>query len=251
MVGDQYDDLVDADDPRLSAEYVRVLDDGEEPPVVLVGVVHDHPASVYRARTVVDAVEPSALALELPDALVPLFTSYAADGTTGGEMAAAIDAADAADTDVVGIDAPDVGSARALLATFRSNESSVKDVVRTLRAFGQLTVETVRGRLRAAGIPAGWLGKVPGTSQAFDASSADAPSEQAAHESAHVRQSTSLLRTFEVPAPTRLLDDAREQYMVDRLTALRGESVVGVVGYSHLDEVARGLAAERAGRAPR
>lgn len=245
MVSERFDaDPTDWQDPRLSAESVRVVDAGDGHPVVVVGVVHDHPASVFRARAVADRVAPDVLALELPDSLVGLFESYAAaDAADGGEMAAAIDAA--SDATVVGVDAPDWGSTRALLAELRDSDASPRSVGRTLREYGRLAAEAARGRLAAAGVPAAWLGDVPGLTQAFDCDPTDSPAEQADHEAAHVRRSASLLRSFDVPAATRLLDAARERYMVRRLDALRGESVVvAVVGFSHLDALARGLAAE-------
>ncbi|WP_336035058.1 hypothetical protein [Halobacterium yunchengense] len=241
MVGERFDL---PEDPRLAPKYVRVVDSGAAAPVVLVGVVHDHPASVYRARTVVDAVAPGAVALELPDALVDLFATYAERGDgVGGEMAAAVDAA--GDATVVGIDAPNPGSLRALAAEARAADASPRDVARTVREFGRLAAETARGWLAAAGVPGEWVDGVPGGAQTFDCSAGDAPADQAAHEAAHVRRSTSLLRSFEVPAAARLLDAARERYMAERLAALGGQSaVVAVVGYSHLDAVADALAGE-------
>ncbi|NIB98548.1 hypothetical protein [Halobacterium sp. R2-5] len=221
-----------------------MVDTGDGYPVVLVGVVHDHPASVHRARAVTEAVDPPTLAVELPDALVGLFASYAeTTDAAGGEMTAAIDAAP--DADVVGIDAPDLGSTRELVAEVRDARPSLDATARIARAFGRLVSRTTRGWLHAAGVPASWLGDVPGEAQRFDCSLSDPPAEQAAHETAHVRRSTSLLRTFEVPAATRVVDAARERYMARRLAALREESlVVAVVGFSHLEEIAAGVAAD-------
>lgn len=242
MVSDGFDaDSLPGDDPRLSGEYVRTVDcDGTQ--VVLVGVVHDHPASVFRARTVVEHAAPDVLALEIPAALVGLFEEYAAeDAFEGGEMTAAIRAAP--DADAVGVDAPDWRSARVLAAELRDSDASVRDVATTVKEFGRLAAATVRGRLSAAGVPASRLGDVPGISQEFDCDPAEPADAQAAHESSHVRRSASLLRSFEVPAATRLLDAARERYMVRRLRSLGDAStVVAVVGFSHLDAVASGLA---------
>jgi hypothetical protein len=83
-------------DPRLYPEAIRVVEtaddersqvvdapddesdwvaDGDEHAarVVLVGVVHDHPASVYRAGHVVDRVAPDAVAVELPGLALDVF----------------------------------------------------------------------------------------------------------------------------------------------------------------------------------
>jgi pheromone shutdown protein TraB len=243
VVSDRFDaESLSGGDPRLAPRFVRVVDTGGDYPVIVVGVVHDHPASVFRATTVADAVEPDVVALELPDALVGLFESYAAaDGSVGGEMAAAIAAAP--DADVAGIDAPSVGATRVLAAELVDRDLSVRAVARTLREFGRLGVETVRGRLSVAGVPETWLGDVPGTSQEFDLTDAESPAAVANHEAAHVRRSTSLLRRFEVPAASRVLDAARERYMAARLRALSTDSVVvAVVGFSHLDSLADSLA---------
>ena len=54
-------------DPRLDdAFWCEVPATDERAAAVLVGVVHDHPASVYRAVTLVRAAAPETLAVELP-----------------------------------------------------------------------------------------------------------------------------------------------------------------------------------------
>ena len=74
---------LDLDDPRLNDAYLRVCPGGpEEGTVVLVGVVHDHPSSQYRAQRVLEAVEPTTLALELPPLALPLFEEYATESST-------------------------------------------------------------------------------------------------------------------------------------------------------------------------
>jgi hypothetical protein len=62
------DALRDPDaDPRLDAERVRCLPGAPGAgAVVLVGVVHDHPASVFRVTRLVERFAPDVLALELP-----------------------------------------------------------------------------------------------------------------------------------------------------------------------------------------
>ncbi|MFC3476464.1 hypothetical protein [Halobacterium litoreum] len=233
------------DDPRVSGEYVRVVEAGDGEPVVLVGVVHDHPASVHRAEAVVDALAPDVVALETPDALVSLFEQYAADDgeDAGGELSAAVRAAET-DASVVGVDVPGRRALGTLASTLRDADASLRTVARTLHGFGRLAVHTARGRLQAAGVPADWVGAVEHT-QEYDCPSDATPTEQASHESGHVRRSTTLLRAFEPPAATRLLDAARERYMAGRLADLRADSlVVAVVGFSHLDGVEAGLAGD-------
>ncbi len=97
------------DDPRITEQFCRHLE-GSAGDLILLGVVHDHPASVARVERVLEAVDPDVLALELPSAALPLYRTYAAGGADesdsprfGGEMSAAIRASP--DVDVVGIDA--------------------------------------------------------------------------------------------------------------------------------------------------
>lgn len=234
MVGGDYKALLeDADDPRLSGEYVRIVDDD----VVLVGVVHDHPSSIFRSRAVVEAIDPATVALEIPDGLVPLFRQYAADDSeSGGEMVAAIGAADG---EVVGIDLPDRGSLRELAGRLRREDISLGAKARAAATAARLYAHTIRGRLVAAGVPSRWLGRDPGAIRSYDCSSADAPARQAEHESVHVSRSRSLSRAFVPPETTRVLDAAREAAMVERIDELRREgSVVAVLGYDHVDAVA-------------
>jgi len=230
-------DELAGDDPRLDGQYVRVIDATPEP-VVLVGVVHDHPASVYRARRVVDALDPGVVALEAPNAVTPAFeaTAREADGATGGEMAAAVSAA--GDADVVGVDAPGSGTLRSLAAVLAEERPSASAVAGTLRNLGRIGVHAARGRLRAAGVPERWLGGEFDRSQRYDCTANDPASEQASHEATELDRSTSLLRAFDPPPATRVLDAVRERQMGRRVGSLAVEDlVVAVVGFSHLDGV--------------
>jgi len=240
MVGADYETALDGlDDPRLSGRYVRLVGDD----VVLVGVVHDHPASIFRSRAVVDAVDPATVALEIPNGLMPLFRQYAADDSeAGGEMVAAIDAAD---EEVVGIDLPDRGSLRTLAGRLRRADISLGGKARAVATAARLYAHTLRGRLVAAGVPSEWLGRDPGATRSYDCSDTDAPTRQAEHESVHISRSRSLSRAFVPPETTRVLDAAREAAMVERLEELRKEGrVVAVLGYDHVDAVADELAGE-------
>jgi len=227
-----------AGDPRLDDEYVRVIpaEDGSRP-VVLVGVAHDHPSSVYRARTVADEFEPGALALELPDVLIGLFESYAeADGDEGGEMTAAIEATSA--DHIVGIDVPGRRAARTLLSELRDVDPDLETAGRAVYGFGRFVGHTALGCLRHAGVPENWLGTGFERTRTYDCSPSTSPSEQATHEAAHLQRSSTLLRAFDPPEATRILDATRERFMASRLAALRKESsVVAVVGYGHLDGI--------------
>lgn len=223
-------------DPRLDTEYVRLI--ATDPhPIILVGVVHDHPASVHRARTVVDELDPGVLALEVPDAVAPLFEEYAASADAdGGEMSAAVGAA--ATDDVVGVDVPGRGALAALRAELESERPTLRTAYRTAGALGKLAAHTVGGWLRSIGVPEEWFGREFERTQEYDCPADATPDEQASHEAAHLRRSTSLMRSFERPPATRILDATRERYMARRLAALGdGAPVVAVLGFSHLDGV--------------
>jgi pheromone shutdown protein TraB len=78
-------DSLGANDPRVGSEYVRIVESGRRSPVVLLGVVHDHPASVHRVRTVVESLDPAVLGLELPPLVTPLFEQFAGHAGTDTE----------------------------------------------------------------------------------------------------------------------------------------------------------------------
>jgi pheromone shutdown protein TraB len=226
------------DDPRLDGQYVRLVDAAPEP-VVLVGVVHDHPASVHRADRVVAALDPDLVAIEAPDAATPAFASHArADDeySSGGEMTAAVAAA--GDAAVVGIDVPGRGTLRSLASVVSTERPDGSAVAGALGDLCRIGVHAARSRLRTAGVPAGWIGGEPERSHEYDCSSDDNPRAQAAHESRRLERSTSLLRAFDPPPATRVLDAVRERQMGRRLAALAENGlVVAVVGFSHLDGV--------------
>ncbi|MFC6768739.1 hypothetical protein ACFQE6_28125, partial [Natrinema soli] len=67
------------DDPRITPQFCRRLPDSTGD-LVLLGVVHDHPASIARVERVLQRVEPETLALELPPVAMPLYRIYARKG---------------------------------------------------------------------------------------------------------------------------------------------------------------------------
>ena len=229
------DDLA-GDDPRLGGQYVRLIDATPEP-VVLLGVVHDHPASVYRARRTVAALDPDVVALESPDAVTPVFEKRAReDDPAGGEMTAAVAAA--GDADVVGVDAPGKGTLRSLATVLADERPDASAAAGSLQNLVRIGTHAARTRLQAAGVPTRWLGGEFDHSQEYDCSPDDPAGEQAAHESTRLERSTSLLRAFDPPAAMRVLDAIRERQMGRRIASLAADDVVvAVVGFSHLDGV--------------
>jgi hypothetical protein len=240
-------------DPRLYAESTRVVD-GASGVAVLVGVVHDHPASVYRARQVVEAVAPDVVAVELPPLALDLFESLgpadddpdttgdsADDGTNRpNEMSAALAAADGART--VGIDGIDAGFLRGLAGLLRREGATldtVGDVARSVVGVGR---QTLACGLAGTRNDTPDHDRIPRGGADYEVTAADPPAVQAEDERRHRSRSRSLLRAIERPHADRLLDTAREDAMARRLArCLEEGTVVAVVGFEHLDAVADGL----------
>lgn len=246
--------LAASGDPRLDDDYWRVVPaaDGRGA-VVLVGVVHDHPASAHRVASVVAEAAPDVLALELPKLAVPYFVGRTArsespaagasdveDGQAvadGGrtvdsvdEMSAAIDAA--ADADVVGVDTFTWRFWRAFLARVTSGEVTASAVREALDGVGRVVLRALSVRYGSEG------GRPDGDGSEYAVDAADDPVDQAAHERSHVSRSRSLLGALERPAGDVLFDEAREATMAANVDALRTSgTVVAVVGLAHLDAV--------------
>jgi len=226
------------DDPRIPERCLERVG-----PVTLVGVVHDHPASCHRVRTLVDTVAPAVLALELPPLSVPLYCQHAADErrppTLGGEMSAAIQAAD---TDrVVGIDGPSVGFCRSLAGELYRRRASTATLRRTAGSLRSVTATTLRSRLASAvnsHTPVELAVDLP---TAYDADRSDDPETQAADERDRMRTAESMLGAFGPPPAAAIRRTVRERHMADRLAALRAGAVVAVVGQAHLAAVASHL----------
>lgn len=231
------------DDPRISAPFYRYCP-GDGGDVLLLGVVHDHPASVGRVETVLDRLEPTTLALELPSAAIPLYRAYATrlddrgHPTAGGEMSAAIAATDAT---VAGIDAPSWSFLRRLVTRLVTDRAPLSTARRVLSSVGGATRTALACRLAATlSDPASGCAGVTDAVE-YDVSHADSPVRQAEHEHSHVSGVTALLRATD-SGPKRYRDETREACMIDRLDALRDDGdVVAVVGVDHLDPLADAL----------
>jgi len=225
-------------DPRVRPEYVREVTDARGHPVVLVGTVHGHPASVYRARTIADAVRPDVVALELSPSALPAFRAAARQSEPNDEMTAAIQGAPTARH--VGIDAVDPGFlaslARCLYAD-RAEPATVRSVGRGVRRVLRRSMS-----LRLLALGAGPVELPPGPQ--YDCTPMDSPETQARTERTHVGRCAALLAATAPPPAQRVVNGVREERMARRLAALREEgSVVAVVGWGHLDAVATRLEA--------
>ncbi len=230
------------DDPRVTPQFYRQVSGPTE--LHLVGVVHDHPASIARVEALLEAIEPAVLALELPPAAVPLYRAYAREGDDtaaprfGGEMSAAISAADAS-TDVVGIDAPNWSFLRRLLTRLIGDRVPASTARRVLSGVGGATRTALTCRVAATVTHATSMTVACDDPINYDCDDTDSPAEQATHERSHVASVQALLRCVDTDGTALAYrDETRERCMSDRLTDLRetesGE-IVAVVGVDHLE----------------
>ncbi|MXR40411.1 hypothetical protein GRX01_03440 [Halobaculum sp. WSA2] len=232
-------------DPRVDSKYVRCLAGANGGgSVLIIGVVHDHPASVFRVSHLLRRFPPHTLALELPSLSVPLFRRYAHGPDTpprlGGEMSAAIRAA--GDARVVGIDAPDLPYVRSLFRELRDrpDDRSLRRTVLTDLARGVMQAVASRvGAVVAALTP--YTPRVY-THIAYEATLLDDPETQAEHEATHLAQHRAFVGVVDPPPVTALVDATRETTMAARVASIRREGDVAVVvGMSHLDGLVRRL----------
>jgi|AntRauTorcE11898_2_1112593.scaffolds.fasta_scaffold00027_74 pheromone shutdown protein TraB len=237
----------DAGDPRLE-QYVRRHPSGNgRGEVLLIGVAHDHPASVARVAHIMDAVAPDVLALELPSLAIPLFRQYAGDEYVpprlGGEMSTAIQRA--GDVRTVGIDGPNPAYFRRLVQRVVGERISTEDLREVVGDVARGTGQALACRVGAVIARLTPITPKVYTHITYDCASFDSPSAQARHERNHVAQRQAFLRVVELPRSTTLIDEVREETMATRLAELRSTSdVVAVIGIEHLDELSERLADE-------
>ncbi|WP_122088577.1 hypothetical protein [Halalkalicoccus subterraneus] len=207
-------------------EYVRSL-----PGVTLVGVVHDHPASIARVRRVVRESDHETLALELPPLAVELYHAYAADSERGGEMSAAIRATDAT---VVGIDGPSTAFVRAFRRYLDRERVDEETRTRLRSSLRTASRRAVRCRLAATAVGR-WLGADGTRSFTYDCDPGGDTDDLAADERSHV----SMARAATAFSPPHVAhrDAIREECMAEALAELPAP-VVAVVGIDHLDGIA-------------
>lgn len=228
--------MIDEDDPRVREEFIEDLSErAAADRLILVGVVHDHPASRHRVQAVVESVDPSVVALELPPLAIPRYEQYAADERTppvrGGEMSAAIQAA-APTASVVGIDGPSVPFLHELLRTCVRERPPPATAWRVARSLWSVSRDAVRYRVAAA---VARRSTVDATVEQ-DCRPADEPHEQADDEWAQYRQSVAVSSALGAPTAVRLRDSVREAHMAARLAEFeKGSAVVAVVGLGHLE----------------
>ncbi|MDZ7730206.1 MAG: hypothetical protein U5K37_03545 [Natrialbaceae archaeon] len=202
-------------------------------PVTLIGVVHDHPASIHRVEALIEHLQAPILALELSPLLVPVFETRAESATTGPgrEFQAAIAASES--PRVVGIDGPTLGFLATLISTIHIDDHTVRTGLTTLREVCRATVQGVSYRLGR---------ECDATEVTHDVSLADTPARQASDERQQVKTATAISNAFDPSAAVACRDETRERYMARRLERLRTSGpVVAIVGHDHLDPIAEHL----------
>jgi len=237
--------MFDRHDPRTDGTHVRRLPGGDGVgDVLLAGVVHDHPASAHRVRSLVETIDPDVLALELPPLAVPLFERYAGEGSvpaSGEEMSVGVRAAST--DDVVGIDGPSLWFLARLARTLLGGDASLSTARTVLSSVLSVSKHAVACRAAA-------LFDAPTAARLavdepveHDVDEHDDPERQAADEQTQVRRARAVLSAFGKAEPVQVRDETREAHMADRLASLRERGdVVAVVGVDHLDGLVAHLA---------
>ena len=229
-------------DPRVDPDQLRVFDGPGGAPLLVVGCVHDHPASVYRVDALVRSLLPDVVAVELPGLALPLFERVGRDSDgdrpNGGEMSAALAAGADVGARRVGIDTLGARFARSLVGQLRRESPSPETLRRVFGAVSNVSTHALSCRLSAA------LGRygtaTPVTKRAYDheVDHGASPATQADDEQRQLTRSLSVLRALEQPVANDVVDTAREETMVANLASLRSEgSVVAVVGFDHLSPI--------------
>lgn len=228
-------------DPRVDPDQLRLFDGPDGSPLLVVGCVHDHPASVYRVRALVDSLRPDVVGVELPGLALPLFERVGResdDERRGGEMSAALAAGAEVGAAREGIDTLDARFARSLVRELRRESPSPDTLKRVFASVSNVGRHALACRLSAALGRFGTTSPVRRRAYEHEVDHAATPITQADDEHRQLTRSLSVLRAFEQPIANEVVDAAREATMVANLTDLRNEgSVIAVVGFDHLSGI--------------
>jgi len=241
--------LFESEDPRLRPEFVRYIPGTDwRGDVVLVGVVHDHPASVFRSEYLVRTLDPDVVAVELPPIAVPLFETFGRDPASaevlGGEMSVALQAAT---WEKVGIDAPSVRYTWDLFASLVRHGVPLDVAVLVLRDLVHSYAQATWTLIAAL---AWYLFRVRLDAHErfeYDVDRSASPAEMAHSETSHIAQREAFMQAIESPPAVVLIDTVREETMAERLRQLRRDGdVLAVVGFEHLERITDRLTTETA-----
>lgn len=226
-------------DPRLQSRYLRCLPGTSSlGAILLVGVVHDHPASSFRVDAILETIEPDVLALELPPLALPLFRMYSRDVYTpprlGGEMSLVLQTA--GPVRAVGIDAPNRTYLHRLGLRCLDRDTPNDLLPAVVKDLLSTSVHAVACRLGALlGSVSRLLPRLYSHIE-YDCTLLDPPGVQAEHEADHIDKQQAFLRAVEIPRWRRLIDETRDDSMAADLHELRsGGDVIAIVGIEHLD----------------
>lgn len=228
-------------DPRITGEALRCIPSGNGAgAALLVGVVHDHPASTYRVARILETVTPDVLALELPPLALPLFRMYARDVYTpprlGGEMSMALQAA--GDVESVGIDGPNRTYLRMLVGNLADQDISGRAIPSVLKDIVTSSAQALTCRLGALVGTVTPLRLRVYSHIEYDCTLLDSPTTQEAHEREYLSQQRAFLKAVKIPQSIQVIDRTREESMAAQLQELRMHGdVTAIIGMEHLDTV--------------
>jgi len=231
------------DDPRITGEHLRSIDTPTGT-VTLVGVVHDHPASAFRVRTVVTDRDPDHPCARTAAALAPFFRAvcrgYSHSAGVRRRASAAIQASSTADH-VVGIDGPTLPFLRRLAATLYHEGGSIETVRGVFDGLVSVTKNTLRCRLAGSLAAMTSIRLEVDSPVTYAIDRVDSPGRQAENERHQIARARAVMDAFEPLGRLRSVTTCARRTWPTASPFRDDGDVVAVVGRHHLDSVAEQL----------